>query len=44
MAASTVLTTSDRPSLLATVPEEAVWLANFVSPRTKQTYQVAVQY
>ncbi len=28
---------------LAALPEEAVWLANFVSPRTKRTYQAAVQ-
>ncbi len=35
-----VLTSSDR---LAALPEEAVWLANFVSPRTKRTYQAAVQ-
>lgn len=28
---------------LAVPPEEAVWLANFVSPRTKRTYQTAVQ-
>jgi integrase/recombinase XerD len=34
------LTPSQR---LAALPEEAVWLANFVSPRTKRTYQAAVQ-
>lgn len=28
---------------LAALPEEAVWLANFVSPRTRRTYQAAVQ-
>lgn len=28
---------------LAALPEEAVWLANFVSPRTQRTYQAAVQ-
>ena len=28
---------------LTDIPEEAVWLANFVSPRTKRTYQVAIQ-
>jgi len=28
---------------LADIPEESVWLANFVSPRTKRTYQAAVQ-
>jgi site-specific recombinase XerD len=32
-----------RRDQLATLPEEAVWLANFVSPRTKQTYQAALQ-
>ena len=28
---------------LTALPEEAVWLANFVSPRTQRTYQAAVQ-
>lgn len=34
---------SARGDPLAALPEEAVWLANFVSPRTKRTYQAAVQ-
>jgi len=32
-----------RSEQLAILPEEVVWLANFVSPRTKRTYQAAVQ-
>ncbi len=40
---TTALSTQTRSQLLAAIPEESVWLANFVSPRTKQTYQVAVQ-
>jgi integrase/recombinase XerD len=32
-----------RDDRLANLPEEAVWLANFVSPRTQQTYRAAVQ-
>lgn len=36
-------TTPDEQAPLATIPEEAVWLANFVSPRTKKTYRAAVQ-
>ncbi|MFO0734149.1 MAG: tyrosine-type recombinase/integrase [Candidatus Competibacteraceae bacterium] len=35
-----LVTPSDR---LAALPEEAVWLANFVSPRTQRTYRAAVQ-
>ncbi|HRX70570.1 MAG TPA: phage integrase N-terminal SAM-like domain-containing protein, partial [Candidatus Competibacteraceae bacterium] len=35
-----LLTLSQR---LSALPEEAVWLANFVSPRTQRTYQAAVQ-
>jgi len=34
---------SGRSDQLAAIPEEAVWLANFVSPRTRRTYQAAVQ-
>lgn len=33
----------DRRDRLAALPEEAVWLANFVSPRTRRTYEAAVQ-
>ncbi len=32
-----------RGGLLREVPEESVWLANFVSPRTRQTYKNAVR-
>lgn len=28
---------------LTVIPEESVWLANFVSPRTRRTYQAAIQ-
>ncbi len=34
---------ANRSDALAALPEEAIWLANFVSPRTKRTYQAAVQ-
>ena len=40
---ATALATPTRSQVLATIPEESVWLANFVSPRSKRTYQVAVQ-
>ena len=40
---TTALATTTRSQVLATIPEESVWLANFVSPRSKRTYQVAVQ-
>lgn len=32
-----------RGDALAIIPEESVWLANFVSPRTRRTYQAAIQ-
>lgn len=35
------VTTPEGP--LTEIPEEAVWLANFVSPRTRRTYRAAVQ-
>ena len=39
-----VIPTLPTPSQrLTELPEEAVWLANFVSPRTQRTYQAAVQ-
>ena len=41
--APTDLTRAVLGDRLAALPEEAVWLANFVSPRTKRTYQAAVQ-
>jgi len=40
---TTALITPEEQAPLAAVPEEAVWLANFVSPRTKKTYHAAVQ-
>jgi site-specific recombinase XerD len=43
MADTTELALLPRQSPLTPIPEEAVWLANFVSPRTKKTYQVAVR-
>jgi site-specific recombinase XerD len=41
--ASADLAVPIQPDRLAALPEEAVWLANFVSPRTKRTYRAAVQ-
>jgi len=32
-----------KTELLAEVPEESVWLANFISPNTKRTYLLAVR-
>ena len=40
LGAKTALTPCDD---LASLPEEALWLANFVSPRTRRTYQTAVR-
>ena len=46
ISATNALSKTDRPfpdDYLPAVPEEAVWLANFVSARTRRTYQ-AVSY
>ena len=32
-----------RSDALAAIPEESLWLANFVSPRTRRTYQAAIR-
>ncbi len=37
-----VLVKGAEEQALAAVPEESVWLANFISPRTRATYQRAV--
>ncbi|MBK7543403.1 MAG: tyrosine-type recombinase/integrase [Candidatus Competibacteraceae bacterium] len=46
ISATNALSKTDRPfpdDYLTAVPEEAVWLANFVSARTRRTYQAAVR-
>ena len=37
------LSPKSKTEFLAEVPEESVWLANFISPNTKRTYLLAVR-